>query len=147
MIRRSCEIKSLVVEQDPTEQGLRAILNFGHTIGHAIEKLMDFKMLHGSCVAIGMVAAAYLSWKRGWLTDGELREIKESISAFGLPVFIAEENLSAEAILAAIRSDKKVEQGKLKFILLSKPGKSVIDKAVTDQELLSAIHFIQGVFC
>ena len=147
MIRRSCEIKSLVVEQDPTEQGLRAILNFGHTIGHAIEKLMDFKMLHGQCVAIGMVGAAYLSWKRGWLTDGELSEIKESISEFGLPVSIAEGELSAEDILAAARSDKKVEQGKLKFILLSKPGKSVIDKAVTDQELLSAIHFIQGVSC
>ena len=76
-----------------------------------------------------------------------LEKIKESISEFGLPVSIAGGKLSAEDILAAARSDKKVEQGKLKFILLSELGKSVIDKGVTDQELLSAIHFIQGVSC
>lgn len=58
MIRRCCEIKAGVVERDPKEQGERALLNLGHTIGHAVEKLMDFKLLHGQCVAIGLIAAA-----------------------------------------------------------------------------------------
>lgn len=64
MIKRSCEIKKEVVENDPTEQGERALLNFGHTIGHAIEKNSGFQMLHGECVALGCVAAAYISWKK-----------------------------------------------------------------------------------
>ena len=63
MIEKCCQIKSAVVESDPTEQGERAVLNLGHTIGHAIEKLMDFRMLHGHCVALGTVAAAYISYR------------------------------------------------------------------------------------
>ena len=64
MVRRCCEIKAGVVERDPKEQGERALLNLGHTIGHAVEKLMDFQLLHGQCVAIGLIAAAYISLKR-----------------------------------------------------------------------------------
>ncbi len=141
MIRRSCEIKSQVVEQDPTEQGLRAILNFGHTIGHAVEKLMDFHMLHGQCVALGMIAAAYISQKRGWLSQEEFRQVEAVIGSFRLPVAL--EGLSTSAILTAARSDKKVEQGKLKFILLRGLGESVIDRTVTEQEMSEAICYLQ----
>ena len=69
MIRRCCAIKAGVVERDPKEQGERALLNLGHTVGHAVEKLMDFHLLHGQCVGIGLVAAAAISRERGLLTD------------------------------------------------------------------------------
>lgn len=72
MIARSCEIKREVVEHDPTEKGERALLNFGHTIGHAIEKLCGFSLYHGECVGLGILAAAYLSKKQGNLTEERL---------------------------------------------------------------------------
>ena len=88
MILISCRIKRDVVEQDPTEQGIRGILNFGHTLGHAIEKLMDFKLLHGQCVALGSIAAAYLSAGRGEITMDEAVQIRNVFEEFGLPVSI-----------------------------------------------------------
>ena len=72
VIYGSCEIKRQVVENDPKEQGERALLNFGHTIGHAIEKLSDFSLYHGECVALGMVSAGYISWKLGMITKEEI---------------------------------------------------------------------------
>lgn len=86
MISISCEIKREVVENDPTEKGERALLNFGHTIGHAIEKLMDFKLLHGQCVALGYLAASYISWKRNLLSDEEFFEIRDMNVGFTLPI-------------------------------------------------------------
>ena len=71
MVRRCCEIKAGVVERDPKEQGERALLNLGHTVGHAVEKLKNFTLLHGQCVGAGLVAAAYLSMKRGLLNEQE----------------------------------------------------------------------------
>ena len=104
MIYRSCVIKKTVVENDPTEQGERAVLNLGHTIGHAVEKLKNFTMSHGACVAVGCAASAFLSMKRGWLTKEEYEEILEQIKAFDLPVYT--ENLCAEEILQTTKSDK-----------------------------------------
>ena len=123
MIRRCCEIKAGVVERDPKEQGERALLNLGHTIGHAVEKLMDFKLLHGQCVAIGLIAAAKISLNRGLLT-----------------AYI--EGLHAGDILAATKKDKKMEQGQIKFVLMKGLGGSFIDRTVTDQELLEGIQEI-----
>ena len=77
MVMRSCTVKKLVVEKDPKEQGDRALLNFGHTIGHAIEKYKNFEMLHGECVALGAVAAAFISWKHNWLSMEEYYEIRD----------------------------------------------------------------------
>ena len=74
MIRRCCEIKAGVVERDPKEQGERALLNLGHTVGHAVEKMKNFQLLHGQCVGVGLIAAAYLSMQRGLLTEEEYRE-------------------------------------------------------------------------
>ena len=73
----SCQIKKAIVEKDPTEQGDRALLNFGHTIGHAIEKHMNFSLLHGECVALGCVAAAYISWKKQLLSMEEYYEVRD----------------------------------------------------------------------
>lgn len=137
MVERSCGIKKLVVEKDPTEKGDRALLNFGHTIGHAIEKAKHFTLLHGECIALGMVAAAFISWKRGNLAMEEYYEVRDMFVPFNLPISI--EDINPQEILSLTKSDKKMDGGLIKFVLLKKVGKAVIDKSVTDEELLAAI--------
>lgn len=140
MIYQSCIIKRNVVENDPKELGERALLNFGHTIGHAVEKLMDFKLLHGECVALGMVAACHLSYKRGGITKEHLDDIITMIGSFDLPVSVS--GLNTEDILSIMMHDKKMESGKLKFILLSEIGHAVIDATVTKEEMSESIQYI-----
>ncbi|MCM1134663.1 MAG: 3-dehydroquinate synthase [Clostridium sp.] len=144
MIERSCKIKKLVVEKDPTEKGDRALLNFGHTIGHAIEKSKNFALTHGECVALGAVAAAFISWKHELLTMEEYYEIRDMFVPFNLPISI--DDIDAEEILRLTKSDKKVEGETVKFILLKKVGKAVIDRTVTDDDIRNAvaeIHFVE----
>ena len=140
MVMRSCTIKKLVVEKDPTEQGDRALLNFGHTIGHAIEKAKNFELYHGECVALGVVAAAYISWKKELLSMEEYYEIRDMFVPFYLPITV--ENIEPEQIVELTKSDKKMEDGKLKFVLLKKIGKAVIDRSVTEEEILAAVKEI-----
>lgn len=141
MISRSCEIKRAVVEKDPAEKGERALLNFGHTLGHAIEKLKNFKLMHGQCVAIGCLAAAFISWKRGLLSTEEFFEIRDMNIGFGLPVSF--EGLEAADIIEVTRSDKKMDKGQIKFILLKGIGKAYIDRTVTDEEMTEAIDYLK----
>ena len=138
MVEQSCIIKKLVVEKDPLEKGDRALLNFGHTIGHAIEKYMNFTMTHGECVALGCVAAAFISWKKNWLSMEEYYEIRDMFVPFYLPISI--DNLDIEKVLQLTKSDKKAENGYIKFILLKKVGKALIDKTVTDDEIREALQ-------
>ncbi len=140
MLMRSCSVKKLVVEKDPTEQGDRALLNFGHTIGHAIEKAKNFELYHGECVALGCVAAAFISWKRELLSMDEYYEIRDMFVPFYLPISV--EEIDPEEILRLTKSDKKMESGRIKFVLLKKIGKAVIDTTVTDEEILAAIREI-----
>lgn len=140
MLMKSCTVKKLVVEKDPTEQGDRALLNFGHTIGHAIEKAKNFELFHGECVALGAVAAAYISWKRQMLSMEEYYEIRDMFVPFNLPISV--ENINPEEILRLTKSDKKMESGKIKFVLLKKIGRAVLDKTVTDEEILAAVNEI-----
>lgn len=140
MLYQSCMIKKLVVEKDPTEQGERALLNFGHTIGHAIEKNQNFTLTHGECVALGCVAAAYISWKKNWLSMDEYYEIRDMFVPFQLPISI--DHLDVEEVLRLTKSDKKSEGSTIKFILLKKVGKAVIDRSVTDDEIRDAIREI-----
>ena len=140
MIIQSCTIKKLVVEKDPTEQGERALLNFGHTIGHAIEKTKDFELLHGECVALGCVAAAYISWKRELLTMEEYYEIRDMFVPFYLPITV--EGINPEKVLDLTKSDKKMEAGKIKFVVLKRIGKAMIDKTIREDEILAAINEI-----
>lgn len=142
MVRKCCEIKSAVVENDPTEQGERAVLNLGHTIGHAIEKQMNFRLFHGQCVALGTIAAAYISFKREYLSLEEFYEIRDMNVGFDLPIFF--KGISSEEILQATKSDKKAVNGTIKFILLKKIGQAYIDTTVTDEEMMAAINFING---
>lgn len=144
MILISCRIKRDVVEQDPTEQGIRGILNFGHTLGHAIEKLMDFKLLHGQCVALGSIAAAYLSAGRGEITMDEAVQIRNVFEEFGLPVSIKDFGLAKEAVIAATKNDKKMDSGKIKFILLHRIGEAFIDRMVTDEQMEQSLDLLMG---
>ena len=140
MVCRCCEIKAGVVERDPKEQGERALLNLGHTVGHAVEKLKNFTLLHGQCVGAGLVAAAYLSMKRGLLNEQEYQEICRGCADYDLPIHV--DGLIPQDVLAATKKDKKMEQGHIKFILMDGIGKSFIDKTVTDAEMLSCIQEI-----
>ncbi len=141
MIFQSCLIKKTVVEKDPTEKGERAVLNMGHTVGHAVEKLQNFTMAHGQCVAVGCIASAYISRKRGLISREDYEAIARQLSSFGLPLQVR--GLSAEKILEATKSDKKMEKGQIKFILMEKPGWAFADTSVTDQELREAIESIR----
>ncbi len=141
MILQSCVIKKTVVENDPTEKGERAVLNMGHTVGHAVEKLKNFTMAHGQCVAVGCMASAYISRERELISQEEYLEVSRQLQSFGLPLYVA--GLSTEAILEATKSDKKMEKGQIKFVLMEKPGRAVVDTSVTDQELSGAIESIR----
>lgn len=140
MLIRSCSVKKAVVEKDPTEQGERALLNLGHTIGHAIEKARNFELYHGECVALGAVAAAYISWKRELLSMEEYYEIRDMFVPFNLPITV--DGIDPEEILRFTKSDKKMESGRIRFVLLKKIGKAVIDNTVTDEEILAAVNEI-----
>lgn len=142
MIYKCCDIKRAVVEADPREQGERAVLNLGHTIGHAIEKLKNFELLHGECVALGTVAAGYISFKRGYISTEEFYEVRDMNVGFNLPITV--DGLKSEDVLRATKSDKKMSNGTLKFILLKSIGHAVTDTTVTDEEILEAINFING---
>ncbi len=142
MIEKSCRIKREVVEKDPHEKAERALLNFGHTIGHAIEKCKDFSLLHGQCVALGCVAAAYISWKRDYLTVDEFMEIRDMNVGFDLPISF--DSLSSETVLAATKKDKKMNAGHIRFILLHGIGDAYIDETVTDEEMLAAINSLNA---
>lgn len=140
MVYRSCVIKKKVVEKDPTEKGERALLNFGHTIGHGIEKASNFTLLHGECVALGCIAAANISYMRHLIEEDEYLEIRDMFVPFGLPITLRNIDFTAEEVVENTKSDKKNASGTLRFILLNRLGKAVIDENVTEKELLQAVE-------
>ena len=135
MIKESCKIKRDIVEKDPTEKGDRALLNFGHTLGHAIEKLKNFELLHGQCVAIGCIAALRLSYMKGMISRSMCEYVESCFKKFNLPTTVS--GIHADEILSISKSDKKMEAGKIKFILLRDIGDAYIDTSVSDEELLA----------
>ncbi len=139
-VKGSCLIKRAVVEEDPMEQGIRAVLNFGHTLGHAIEKEKNFTMSHGACVGAGSLAAAWLSAKRGKLPREDLQRLRDLLQYFGLPVTVS--GLCEDAVLEAAAHDKKMDSGVLRFILLNAIGDAYIDRTVTAQEMREALSFL-----
>lgn len=140
MIWESNRIKRDVVENDPKELGERALLNFGHTLGHAIEKLKDFTMLHGHCVAIGCLAACRISALRGMISVREVEELSRVLQIFHLPA--KTEGLDPEEIIQATKHDKKMEQGLIKFILLSEIGNAYVDRTVTEEEMRQGLEAV-----
>ena len=142
VIARCCEIKADVVGQDETESGLRAILNFGHTIGHAIENSSGYgKYLHGEAIAIGQVAAAGLSRKILGLPTFDVGRIEKIFVQAGLPVSIKLDSARRKKLFAAMKLDKKVSGGEVKFVLAEKIGKVVwgqkVAAAAIDEVLVS----------
>lgn len=142
MVAGSCKVKRHVVEEDPTEQGIRAWLNFGHTIGHSVEKLKDFTLCHGECVAIGCAAAAWMSWKRGMISEKEKEAVEQLLLDYQLPVRV--KGLKPEDIVKTTKLDKKMDAGKVKFVLLKKIGEAFVTRDVEDEELLRASRYVCG---
>jgi 3-dehydroquinate synthase len=129
IIARSREIKSAIVTSDPKEKGARKLLNFGHTVGHAIESLSldtERPLLHGEAVAIGMVAEAEISESVGYICSADVELIRRVIEHAGLPTSVR--NFSTKDIERKMRSDKKNEGGVINFTLLKKIGKAVINQ-------------------
>ena len=142
MIFESDKIKQAVVEQDPLEQGDRALLNVGHTLGHAIEKLMNFQLLHGQCVALGCVGAVHISCMRGIISSQEEEDIFQMLCQFGLPTSLNRMGLNYPDILKATKSDKKMDLGTIRFILLRRIGEAYIDCTVSDKEILDTLQWM-----
>lgn len=138
MIQKSCEIKKAVVEKDPTEKADRVLLNFGHTLGHAIEKAKNFELLHGECVALGCIAAAFISWKKEMISMEEYYEIRDMFVPFNLPISI--EDIDAKEVVKLAKSDKKADSDKIRFILLKSIGKAVVNTDVSDEEMINALE-------
>jgi 3-dehydroquinate synthase len=131
-VRRSCEIKAWVVGQDERESGLRAILNFGHTFGHAIEAGMGYGVwLHGEAVGAGMVMAAELSLRMGLVDEKFVLRLRNLIQRAGLPVKapVLDPSDNAGRYLELMRVDKKAESGEIRFVLIDGPGKAVLRSA------------------
>ena len=128
-VQRSCEIKSWVVGQDEREAGLRVILNFGHTFGHAIEAGLGYgKWLHGEAVGCGMVMAAHLSHALGLVDSAFVERLTRLILAAGLPIQapVLDEKDNAGKYLELMQVDKKAEAGEIRFILIDGPGKACV---------------------
>ncbi len=130
-IKRSCEIKASVVMQDEKEKGVRKILNYGHTIGHAIESALNYKISHGQAIAIGMNYAAKLSAKLGFLHEGSVIRQNNLLEYIGLPHKLSHHKLKPIKILEHIQYDKKIINGKINFVLLNSIGDAIISDKIT----------------
>jgi 3-dehydroquinate synthase len=135
-VRRSCEIKAAVVGQDERESGLRAILNFGHTFGHAIETGVGYgEWLHGEAVGCGMLMAADLSVALGLLGASDAQRIERLVQRAGLPV--RGPALGAGRYLELMGHDKKAEGGQVRFVLLDRLGRAVVQPA--DERVVAGV--------
>ena len=134
VVARCCEIKAAVVSQDETETGLRAILNFGHTIGHALEAISRYgKYLHGEAISIGQVAAAELSAAMTGLPQIDVERITDLFRRAGLPTSVELNRSQQKQLFAAMRLDKKVSGGEMKFVLAKRIGEVVCGQRVPDE--------------
>ena len=130
-------IRLRVVVLYPTEKGDRALLNFGHTLGHAIEKLMDFSLYHGECVVLGMIAALKICVSKGTIKDAQFNDITEVFKSYKFPLSVS--GITIDRVIEVSKNDKKMDGGKIKFILLSEMGNAYIDRDVTDNDMAEAL--------
>ena len=140
MSKINCSIKANVVMNDERENGLRAILNFGHTIGHAAESAFDFELTHGECVGLGMIAASHIAEGRGLITSEQLNEMISVLDGYGFRTKIKLPEYAR--IMEFMRNDKKKVSGKLKFVLPVSIGEVVQVTDVTEDKIISALEFI-----
>ena len=140
IIARCCEIKAEVVGQDETENGLRAILNFGHTLGHALEAISGYgKYLHGEAISIGQVAAARLSAELAGLPSREVGRITNLFERVSLPTSVKLTKGQRTKLLASMKLDKKVSGGEIKFVLARRIGKVVWGRRVPEAAVERAL--------
>lgn len=140
MAKTNCGIKAEVVMQDEFENGLRSILNFGHTIGHAVESYKGYTLSHGECVGLGMLAASWIARGRGLLPNADFTRILAVLSMYGFPMKTALNDKNR--VLDLMQKDKKKAEGKLKFILPASIGTVIQTRDVTTAEILGALEFI-----
>jgi 3-dehydroquinate synthase len=145
LIQHSVEIKKAIVMEDPTEKGVRKILNFGHTIGHAVETfyLERERLLHGEAIAVGMICEAYLAYARNLITEAELGEIEEFLFSVYGSVPLSPEDFSAIAALAA--QDKKNRGSKIYAALLQGIGSAVYDVHLSKNDIIKALKYYSGI--
>ncbi|TAJ20893.1 MAG: 3-dehydroquinate synthase [Dehalococcoidia bacterium] len=125
VVARSSRVKALIVSSDPEERGIRAILNYGHTTGHGIEQATGYtEYMHGEAVSVGMMAAGRIGVELGTMDQALLDRQADLLRAFGLPT--AAPGVNVTAVLDAMKRDKKVEQGRLRFVLLEGPGRAIV---------------------
>jgi 3-dehydroquinate synthase len=142
-VERSCQDKANVVASDELEQGVRALLNLGHTFGHAIETGMGYgKWLHGEAIATGMVMAAELSKRMGWIEQNDVDRISQLLTAANLPTTIPKDMTSAK-FMELMAVDKKVQDGKIRLILLKGIGKAVVSDDYDADKLQQTLEFFQ----
>lgn len=141
LIYRSIEIKNEIVKQDPTENGIRKALNFGHTLGHAIESHFlesETPLLHGEAIAIGMILESYLSKEKGLLSNEEFHQIKYIISNIYEPHNFSDEDIIS--IQNLLIHDKKNEYGKVQFALINGIGKIIINQSVENELIINSFR-------
>ncbi len=140
VVRRSCEIKAEVVGRDEREGGLRAVLNFGHTVGHAVEKAENYTMRHGEAVAIGMVYASRLALRTGLCDPLVPERVEKLIASYGLPTSLRalSRKPTVQELMHTLQIDKKAEGGKVKFVLPKSIGEVVVTKE-WDEEVLKTM--------
>jgi len=142
IIRESCRIKLQIIEENQTMKGKRHLLNFGHTVGHALEKLSSYALSHGEAVAVGIRCESQIAHQLGFLQKSSLDKIQDLFSQYGINT-VLEEKFSIEALLEAMTLDKKSIDGKPRFVILEEIGKcSACDGAfcqTVDEELLKSI--------
>ena len=142
LVLRSITIKKNVVEKDFYDtKGERALLNLGHTVGHAIESEKMGVLLHGECVALGTVAAAYISYKKQMLSLEEYLEIRDMFVPFNLPITV--DTIDLDNVIGKIAKDKKQDNLGLAFVLLKKIGKAVVDRTVTKDEIMASLKELE----
>jgi 3-dehydroquinate synthase len=139
-IATSVRIKGEIVSQDSREQsGLRSLLNFGHTLGHALEALFNYRdLLHGEAVAIGMAAAAQLSMEKGWLTEQENERIKALLALTTLPL-VLNKKIDREKLFSYLMRDKKVQANRMKWILMKGIGEAFMTDQVAKEEVMKIL--------
>jgi 3-dehydroquinate synthase len=139
VIFRCCQIKAEIVAQDEQEKGLRALLNLGHTFGHAIEAEMGYgKWLHGEAVAAGTVIACQVAEQLDWMSASEVRRVTKLLEAFSLPI-AGPESMDHQRYLAHMQHDKKVQAGSIRFIMPKGIGKAVVTSDITTELLYKVL--------
>lgn len=140
LVKINCSIKALVVGEDEKENGLRAILNFGHTIGHAIESAADFKKTHGECVGLGMCAASYIAMKRDMINQFEYEKIVALLKKYE---FELTAEIDEKKVMEFMSKDKKSIGGRIKFVLPERIGSVTFKDDIEKDEILNALEILK----